>query len=439
MRIINCENPVLILNPRLSELLAKYGHYSMFGRTHRIIHRMKVLNQFEARMFHPRNNGVTIENMDECFVYDDETGETFPMYLAVPCNHCTVCKGAKINSFVHRCKLESQCYDSLPWFCTLTYDCDFLPSEGVSVREMQLFMKRFRINLKRAGFSFRPRYVIVGEYGRKTHRPHYHAIFWNLDTKSDLDYLKVSDILRSSWNKGFIQRRVVNLQNDRCFYYTSKYMRKDCVVPKGMNPTFILSSRGKGGIGSRFIDKVSEEVRRTLNTSFKFLNKWTGKVEDLCFCSYVVNRIFPSFCRSVPKSFRDAWSFFQVCLSQLKYNNEFYSYKKLFQDEFKCTYFDFYVPFREKVKAFLFCPSLSKELSGSLPLQPLSVSLSLLSSLREELSNFNLSSLPFFWEIQKKREAFVSKMVASLPVVDLSVKSFNLRKQFALAAARENF
>lgn len=401
---------------------------------------MKVLNQFEERLFHPKRNGITLENMDECFVFDDDSGESYPIYLAVPCNHCNICKGAKINSFVHRCKLESQCYDSLPWFCTLTYDDEHLPSDGVSVREMQLFMKRFRINLMRAGFSYSPRYVIVGEYGRNTHRPHYHAIFWNINTKSDLDYLNVSDIISESWGKGFIQRRLINLSDDKGFYYTSKYLRKDCFVPEGMNPTFCLSSRGKGGIGSRFIDSVSDKVRKSMNTDFHFLNKWTGKVENLCFCSYVLNRIFPSFCRSVPKSFRDDCIDYCVALSHLKYNDEYKSIKQHYLEEYEVHYNSFFRDFFKKVSQCMYLPVISAELSRSVPRLRLSDTLSQLCSIEERLlSSFFPSVLSYFKSLQDKREAFCSKMISSLPLIDLSVKSHELGRSFALAAAREIF
>lgn len=395
---------------------------------------MRVLNDYEARLFHPKRNGITLENMDDCYVFDDETGDTFPIYFAVPCNHCDACKGAKINSFVHRCKLESQCYDSLPWFCTLTYDDAHLPSDGVSVREMQLFMKRFRINLKRAGFSYSPRYVIVGEYGRKTHRPHYHAIFWNINSRTDLDYLKVSNILSDSWSNGFIQRRLINLSDDKGFFYTSKYLRKDCFVPQGMNPTFCISSRGKGGIGSRFIDKHSEQIRKSLNVDYKFLNKWTGKVEPLCFCSYVLNRIFPSFCRSVSKDFRDAWIDYCQALASLK--NKTFETFQFYETDYKT----FYLPFRQKISDFLYCPPVSSELGRNFSKFSCEALFSILSRAKEILQGYpSLDFLGYFKTLQEKREVFCSKLIRGIPLINLSVKSHELRKSFALAAAREIF
>ena len=55
-------------------------------------------------------------------------------------------------------------------FLTLTYDGEHIPdSYSVSVREVQLFMKRLR---KKLGHPVR--YFACGEYGDHGHRPHYH-------------------------------------------------------------------------------------------------------------------------------------------------------------------------------------------------------------------------------------------------------------------------
>ena len=427
---INCEHPVIIINPQLPTLLSKYGWYHVKGRTMRVPRRWKILFEFDRSMFHPKRNNVTIDTLDEFYVEDDETKERFPMYLAVPCNKCTICKGAKINAFVHRCKLESQMYDSLPWFCTLTYDDEHKPEKGVEVREMQLFMKRFRMNLQRAGFNYKPRYVIVGEYGKNTHRPHYHALFWNINSRTDLDYLKVADIIASSWSKGYIQHRLVNLSDDKGFYYTAKYLKKECVVPAGCNPCFLLSSRGKGGIGSRFIDKIAPELRRTLNPEFKFLNKWSGKVENLCMCSYVLNRVFPSFCRSVPKFYRESWIDYNLAMNILENRSEIYKIKYYDRE------FNVFSEIRQKVKDYFYCPEFHRFFnwygwSCEYAVQVVSTAKQSL------LESGILEYLPFYQSLQEKRQKFCEKIFANMPLISLQDKSFNLRRQFALSAARE--
>lgn len=94
-----------------------------------------------------------------------------------------------------RCYLESLDYKD-NYFVTLTYNDDNLPNPSndnfddewshfrhnstLSKRDIQLFLKKLRrhydYNFNHKGIRF----LLVGEYGPKTNRPHYHAIFFNL-------------------------------------------------------------------------------------------------------------------------------------------------------------------------------------------------------------------------------------------------------------------
>lgn len=235
-----CEHPRVIINPLLPELIAKYLTYVYRGEM-RHVHKKHVHYYcFDYRPFSIKRNGVTAEDCDTCYVVDPITGETFPIYIKVPCNECDVCKQRKINAFVERCKLETQCYNSKPWFVTLTYDEQHVPLDGVSVVDLQKFLKRFRINLVRHGYADKIRYVAVGEYGKRTKRPHYHLIIWNINAYIHNQYLDIVSLLDKSWSQGFIQHRIINPENDKAFYYTAKYLKKDCVPPKNCNPFFVL-------------------------------------------------------------------------------------------------------------------------------------------------------------------------------------------------------
>lgn len=62
-------------------------------------------------------------------------------------------------------------------FLTLTYNDAFLPDDySVSVRELQLFMKRLRKAL-----PVKVRFFACGEYGDKKGRPHYHVLLFGYD------------------------------------------------------------------------------------------------------------------------------------------------------------------------------------------------------------------------------------------------------------------
>lgn len=425
-----CENPRLIINPLLPELIAKHHVYYLRGRMYRDNRVHCHYFAFDYKKFSIKRNDITKADIPSSFVVDEVTGEMFPVYIEVPCNHCDVCKERKISAFVQRCKLETQCYDCRPWFITLTYDNNHLPEKGVSIDEVQRFLKRLRINLVRSGFNKRIRYVLVGEYGKNTHRPHYHAILWNIGAKTHKQYLQLVDILDKSWNNGFIQHRIINPENDKAFYYTAKYLKKDCLVPKGCNPTFVLSSRGNGGIGSKFLDRIAPELRRTLNVSFKFLNKWSNKVEELVFSQYVLNRIFPSWSKSVPSNLRRSLSDFALCYSTIarfNFNSLFYNQIT----ELHERYINYFAPW------VYYC---------TIPLCEIPKDARLRSTNLEELCFSYSRTIEKYYEridfkkaekIAEKRGLFVSKLFAHQQPVDIGFRAYRARRNFGLSSARE--
>lgn len=301
---IICEHPNIILNPSLDVLVSQYKHYVLNGTDYRVDTNGRTYVHFNKSLFYQAKEYVTHDNIDEYVVINDETGETYPIFMEVPCGHCIICHNRKQRSFVQRCRLESQLYDCYPWFVTLTYRDNNLPVDGVSVRDCQLFMKRFRVNLFRHGYFHPIRYVLTSEYGCKTHRPHYHLIIWNIKSNTFVDYQSIVDILNDSWCKGFTQSRIIDLKDDKSFYYTTKYLYKDSVVPEGCNPTFMLYSRKGGSIGAPFLDSIKKKIQSRLVTDYKFLDKWTNKLIPLRFDSYVLNRIFPSKCKLIPSDLR---------------------------------------------------------------------------------------------------------------------------------------
>lgn len=425
-----CEKPRIIINPLLPELLSKYGMYVFRNDVHYKKPSPRHLFCFDYKPFAIKRNDITREDIESCYVCDQSTGETFPIYIEVPCNHCDICKERKIASFVQRCKFETQCYDCKPWFVTLTYDNQHVPVHGVSVDEAQRFLKRLRINLVRAGFNSLIRYVLVGEYGKNTHRPHYHAIFWNIGAKSHQEYLKLVDILDRSWSCGFIQHRIINPENDKAFYYTAKYLKKDCFVPKGCNPTFLLSSRGHGGIGARFIDGIANEVRRTLNVSYKFLNKWSQKLEEVVFSQYVLNRIFPSFCKAVPSVLRKSLADFSNAYSTLVEHG----YNSLFNEKIKNDYERFSQYFSPHVffRVFdIYCLNRDARYRDEDALQAIADNTALI---EQHYGCYDFSKIK---EIAEKREKFCTKLFLYSQPVDIGARKYRATRNFGLSAARE--
>lgn len=199
-------------------------------------------------------------------------------YMTVPCGKCVGCKLDYSRQWANRMILELKSNPKAV-FVTLTYDNDHLPivtkdiwptdSEAdvplrrvdlptLSKRDTQLFWKRLR---KRFAGK-RIRYFIAGEYGPRTHRPHYHAIIYGLglDDFEDLTLVKYNNLgqpiyttpdLVDTWQNGHIS--VAPCTWHTCAY-TSRYCLKKAFGDNGkygshygdVEPEFTLCSRRPG-------------------------------------------------------------------------------------------------------------------------------------------------------------------------------------------------
>lgn len=168
----------------------------------------------------------------------------------VPCGTCYHCRMTKVNEWTTRMRLQSATY-KYTYFVTLTISPD-APAEVLqahnSVRTtinankrmsmtptcldkptVQKFLKRLRRYNDLPSLT----YFLVGEYGHKYGRPHYHAIFWS-DEEISLDMLK------NAWHLGgksigdidyhciMIDGRITDTtQNAKnAFGYVCKYLQK---------------------------------------------------------------------------------------------------------------------------------------------------------------------------------------------------------------------
>lgn len=252
-----CLNPRIIVNPRFIKLhkLGIVSRITMGDRT--LLYQPSAEGDFPFKYFHPKRNFVTTENIDN-FYYSDSDGVATPLYIVTNCGKCEACIALKRNSIKSRMILEQSFHKCPPLFLTLTYNDDNLPPDGVSVRDVQLFLKRLRRYLE-YHFPNMPlfRYMAFSEYAPdRTRRAHYHLIIFGLDIINPYDALKLESIITNCcWKKGFAYCRVCD---SGCFNYVSKYVCKKSNVPKGKNPNFSLASRRNGGIGSlAFRDSVN--------------------------------------------------------------------------------------------------------------------------------------------------------------------------------------
>lgn len=173
-----------------------------------------------------------LNTADYFYKLDPNTGETtfisaryVPMSL--PCGKCILCRKARAWEITIRALLEKQAHPhDKSCFVTLTCDDKNIPSVfpyfKLRHKPWQDFAKRLR---KRVG-QFR--FLMCGEYGEKTKRPHYHAVIFGLDltdrqwSVQDGAYCD-SPLLREIWGHGHIMCRSVN---DNAIAYVAGYELK---------------------------------------------------------------------------------------------------------------------------------------------------------------------------------------------------------------------
>lgn len=149
-------------------------------------------------------------------------------YIDIPCRVCEECYRQQRNEWTARATAEMQMHDKAI-FVTFTYrdyndgekvlppvaemvtdDGEILTHQTLRYSDMQLFWKRLRKK-----FSDRNiRFLVCGEYGSRTFRPHYHAIIYGLgiddfpdmtvhNKNSQGDYLYSSEELDRIWSNGY--------------------------------------------------------------------------------------------------------------------------------------------------------------------------------------------------------------------------------------------
>jgi hypothetical protein len=159
-------------------------------------------------------------------------------------------------------------------FVTLTYNDDMLPYsfDGLPIlckQDVQLWLKRLR---KRFGRD-KIRYYAAGEYGTKTHRPHYHVIVYGIGPEQlDPQFLayggksggikgleKRVTPLSMTWPYGIVHVGEVTRESIQYVagYVTKKFTKKG----DGYAPEFSLMSR-KPGIGSQAVAEIATVLKQ---------------------------------------------------------------------------------------------------------------------------------------------------------------------------------
>lgn len=89
---------------------------------------------------------------------------------------------------------------------TLAYGYASSREDSLSKRDLQLLMKRLRFDVSQREPSTRIKFYGVGEYGTKTHRPHYHLALFGEDFSDDRRYHYTSDSGHRVWRSSRLEK-----------------------------------------------------------------------------------------------------------------------------------------------------------------------------------------------------------------------------------------
>lgn len=191
----------------------------------------------------------------------------------VPCGQCLPCCLNQARFWTFRLIVEAR-LSPATWWTTITYSPEFQPVEYIDKNtgqvfehlqgclrpdHIELFIKRVRKKLPPRSF----RYFLVGEYGDKNARPHYHICVFGYGEE-------INSLLQSCWTDpisgrplGFVdtkQCRPLDTSTARytCGYTLKKLNKKNSFNLEGRYPEFISNSQG---IGIEFAKRFADAIR----------------------------------------------------------------------------------------------------------------------------------------------------------------------------------
>lgn len=197
--------------------------------------------------------------------------------MTIPCGNCLGCRLDRARDWSIRAMHEASQHP-LNTFVTLTYATENLPeNNSLDHRDFQLFMKTLR---NRADKPMR--FLMCGEYGPETERPHYHAIIFGLHFHDRKEWKLIngnmhytSSSLDDAWKLGHASCTDLTVQ---AAGYVARYVMKkqtgekgrDLYDNQGRKAPYLQMSRGggprkdgtknPGGIGTRWFEKYASDI-----------------------------------------------------------------------------------------------------------------------------------------------------------------------------------
>lgn len=178
-------------------------------------------------------------------------------YIKVPCGKCEACVMNRASQWYVRLLMQQR-YSDNAVFVTLTYNDEHLPlritEDGVLLADVcREDVRHYHARLRKSlgpTKSKALKYFLISEYGPNPtngwlHRPHYHAIYFNLDKE---DYGK----LERAWKAGFVQFGELTEGRIR---YVSGYVTEKLFIPSDVERTFSFISNG---IGASYVQSSAD-------------------------------------------------------------------------------------------------------------------------------------------------------------------------------------
>ena len=188
-----------------------------------------------------------------------------------PCGKCDHCRRTKQSQIKLRLLLETTLSPNNA-FVTFTYNDIHVPQE-LQKDDAQRLLKRLRKQVKiRYGDGATFKHYLVGEYGSRTGRPHFHAILFGYPYQDH-------DTLAAAWRRnvgskrkplyaslGFVHSREVTAA--RAGYlvkYTTKFLESNSSSNGDKCEEFAIMSKRSGGIGLGYLHAITSQIRKARN------------------------------------------------------------------------------------------------------------------------------------------------------------------------------
>jgi len=131
------------------------------------------------------------------------------------CGRCPACRINRARDWTTRLILELERPGVRAFFLTLTYDNEHLPEgRNLDPKHVRNWLKRFR-----KPFPKEVRYFLVGEYGGKFGRPHYHVLLFT--SHSEPAAVLASAVRQWTFGTVDVDHRPVNVT---CIDYVASYL-----------------------------------------------------------------------------------------------------------------------------------------------------------------------------------------------------------------------